>query len=283
MHSTKTSAWNRMEFATLFDKQRRAVKLGQHRERLILTQRAIDNSTPRCFKQYKLNHEKHKKHKEKEMRIDQQRRRRLSMVSPYHKHTQLPTSSPTSSLQDTLQIHSNHRIVLNFNAAINHRAKSAQSTSISHSLSPTNSSIMSGMPYSCNSWSGIRHHNTKKRRQRSNTSKMRQKKIQRENVKLKKRLSEIQPSNYLNTIQKHWALHSHIKKNIQRNKRQSSNCPDVIYSRNYRKLRKTSHTKQNRLHKSHSMPSVMHCSNNNKENCLNKKHSHKLPKIAKKK
>merc|ERR1712228_152375 len=144
------------------------------------------------------------------------RRERLSMLSPYKKHLNISSSQP--SLQ--------HSFISCSEAA--------------NSLSPTIST------QSCSLTSSIllRQQNKTKRKKnmhnmqnQKKSKKQKSKKIESENAKLKKRLSQIRASNYFNNIQKHWTLHSHIRSNMQKYKK-TAHCPDIIYSNAYYRKKK---------------------------------------------
>lgn len=322
MYNTKPArpaAWNRMEFATNFDKQRRAIKLGQHRERLISTHREIDNSTPRCFKQYKIMHQRHKNYKKREKLLDKKRRERLSMLSPYKKHLNIPKSNSHPHLLQFERCHTSHGKYTSYTTTTTHILDDIKG----QSLSPTNSSLTNSsfgqsqsnqsqsnqsqsnqsQSISSSSMAFIRQQYKRKRRgnmktlstltlHKNENIRKKQQKIEYENEILKKRLSEMKPSNYLNTIQKHWNLHNSIRKNMQKTKKKSVKCPDIIYTQKYRKLikenspqsgknrKRRKRTKQS-MHKSSSLPNCkpkkhtispinISPANSNKENAKNK-------------
>ena len=160
MYNTKparAAAWNKMELATKFDKHRRAIKLGQHKERLISTQQEIDNSTPRFLKQYKIIHQRHKNYKKREKLLDIQRRKKLNMISPYKRHLNLCKSASHPHLHPSrvpnhtshglrpensnlASSNSNSNAHVNINVILNDSPKQFSNTT---SISPSNISVTS--------------------------------------------------------------------------------------------------------------------------------------------
>lgn len=265
-----------MQFASDFDKERRAIKLGLHRERLITANRAIDNSTPRCYKEYQLNKKKNKEHQQKEKELEQKRRRRFSMMSPYSKHLKRSQSEHMIRRQSlNFELHSSNQIMLNalsltgsLSPTNSQQSQLTQNTANSSVLDTTaissllentaNSSMLNSLASESQSRSMIesRGHNRRKRRgskgsdsksstKRSAKLARKQKELEAENEKLRSRLSSVKSSNYLNSIQKHWSLHSNIRRNRRiSNQKKKKKCPDIIYSDKYKQLQKQQTTEK---------------------------------------
>ena len=239
-----------MQFASDFDKERRAIKLGLHRERLMTTHREIDNSTPRCYKEYQVQRLKNKQHRQREKQLDEKRRRRFSMMSPYSKHLKRSQSENTIGRQSlNFELDSNHQIELN-------------SLSLTASLSPVNihksqtanSSMLDSMASTSQSSHHLKRrgnvHRSKKtvstlRRKQSAKLARKQRELEAENEKLRTRLSTVKSSTYIDSIQKHWSLHGNIRRNRRiSNQKKQSKYPDIIHTANYKKLQKQQTTEK---------------------------------------